>query len=90
MVTRIQRHGTFKNNQKMLYVVHDEDTTAEFGYIILDKQGNVTFRLTEEKALSMDEIQVIDEFMQKIHRIENDDELNTLQEIYYFSKHERT
>lgn len=74
----------YGNVYKLVYTVHDEDNTGEFGFIALKKTGEVHFKITEDKYLSMDEVNAIDDFMKKLNRIENDEELNTLRDEYFY------
>lgn len=84
MVTRIQRSLSDKPNHKVAYLIFDE--AFDFGCIILDTSGKVSYHhFEEDKGIEMDEVEIIDEFMKKLHRIENDEELNTLQETYFYA-----
>lgn len=71
-----------KHKYKVVYTVHDEDTSGEFGFVALRHDDNVEFKITEEKYIDFLEMTIIHEFMEKLYRIENADALKELQDEY--------
>lgn len=86
MITRIEKSEPFKNTQKAIFLVFDEDTSAEFGFFVITRDNKVEFRITEEKSLTADEVEIIGEFIKKLHAVAIDDQLDTIQQVTYFKK----
>lgn len=85
MISRIASSLSNRPNHKRAYLVFDDEGT-DFGCIILDTNGKVSYyHFYEDRGLTMDEVERIDEFMKMLYRIENDEELDTLRNEYLYA-----
>lgn len=78
------RHYPNRLKYKTVYTVHDEDDTGEFGFIGLNTDGEVEFKITEEKFINIDEMALMYEFMDRLQKIDQNKELDTLRDEYYY------
>jgi len=87
MITKIRKADLLnysRNRYRVVFTVHDEDTTGEFGFIALTIDGFVQFKITEEKYIEFGEMTIIHDFMAKLHRIEHDDEVKLMKDEYNY------
>jgi len=69
-----------------VYYLHDED--GEFGFVALhrDYKPDIVFKSTEEVWLDASTMGLIFEFMDRLQKIINNDELDTLRDEYYYNE----
>lgn len=92
MITRIQKDTSeiyTTKFRKLVYLLYDEDTVAEFGFVGLTSDGFIRFKLIEGKYLSMEEVEIIYDFMKQLIAVESNKQLDTLREVYYFGNQPR-
>jgi hypothetical protein len=84
MIQKIIKSELSYTHMQHVYNVHDEE--GEFGFIALHRDHEeVIFKLTEEKWLELDEMALIYEFMDRIQKIIENKELDTLRNEYFYA-----
>lgn len=78
------RHYPSKLKYVIVYTVHDEDDSGELGFIGLNEDNEVHFKVTEEVFLEVADMCILCEFMDRLKRIAENKELNTLRDEYYY------
>lgn len=68
---------------KLAYDVYGEDFQL-YGSITLSNRGNVDFHVDDISVLELEEVAIIFELMDRINKINQDKELDTLQEAYFY------
>lgn len=84
MITKIIRRAS--RYYKYVYAVYDEDTANDFGIIGLNTAGEVLFLVTEDKYMNTAEMGIIFEFMDRLQRVANGENLDTLADEYFFNE----
>jgi hypothetical protein len=80
----MRRDKPYKSHQILIYTVEDEQ--GEFGFVVLNKDATVEFKITEELYLKLDEMGFIFEFMDRIKKIHDGEELDTLADEYFYNE----
>ncbi len=79
--------STFNHNKgryKYVYNVHDLREDGEFGFIGMSHNGTVTFKLTEEKHLNLNEMKRLVEFMDELTKMDKGELIDTRSVEYHF------
>jgi hypothetical protein len=85
MIKKITKSNLNYTHMKHVYTVDDEK--GEFGFIAEHANlKGVHFKLTEEKYLSVPEVCLICEFMDRLQKIIDGNELDTLRDEYYYNE----
>lgn len=74
----------FPGAYKLTYQIDVEDEPV--GHIVLDNKGEVYFLTGQDTEVKIDFCSMTDiyEFAKKVFRVENDEELDTLQNEYFY------
>ena len=86
MLRKIIKSELQHTHMQYVYYLHDEE--GEFGFVALhrDYKPGIIFKETEEVRLDTTTMGLIFEFMDRLQKIINNDELDTLRDEYYYNE----